>query len=89
MDGVRVPILRANVAFSPVAVGTGRHAVLLRYRPNALLLGALLSLLGWLILAGVLLVAMGVHSTRKNTDTATMGAMLGFAVMMTLDVALG
>jgi ZIP family zinc transporter len=25
----------------------------------------------------------------KNTDTATMGAMLGFAVMMTLDVALG
>jgi ZIP family zinc transporter len=25
----------------------------------------------------------------KNTDIATMGAMLGFAVMMTLDVALG
>lgn len=26
---------------------------------------------------------------KKNTDTATVGAMLGFAVMMTLDVALG
>ena len=26
---------------------------------------------------------------EKNTDLATMGAMLGFAVMMTLDVALG
>jgi ZIP family zinc transporter len=26
---------------------------------------------------------------RKNTDIATMGAMLGFALMMTLDVALG
>jgi ZIP family zinc transporter len=26
---------------------------------------------------------------EKNTDTATMGAMFGFAVMMTLDVALG
>ena len=25
----------------------------------------------------------------KNTDLATMGAMVGFAVMMTLDVALG
>jgi len=26
---------------------------------------------------------------EKHTDTATVGAMLGFAVMMTLDVALG
>jgi len=26
---------------------------------------------------------------EKNTDIATSGAMLGFAVMMTLDVALG
>ena len=26
---------------------------------------------------------------EKNTDIATLGAMLGFAVMMTLDVALG
>ena len=26
---------------------------------------------------------------QKNTDTATLGAMLGFAVMMSLDVALG
>ena len=26
---------------------------------------------------------------KKNTDIATLGAMLGFAVMMTLDVALG
>ena len=26
---------------------------------------------------------------KKNTDIATMGVMLGFAVMMTLDVALG
>ena len=26
---------------------------------------------------------------NKNTDISTMGAMLGFAVMMTLDVALG
>ena len=26
---------------------------------------------------------------EKNTDVATIGAMLGFAVMMTLDVALG
>ncbi len=26
---------------------------------------------------------------EKNTDTATVGAMLGFALMMALDVALG
>ena len=26
---------------------------------------------------------------KKNTDIATVGAMLGFSVMMTLDVALG
>jgi ZIP family zinc transporter len=26
---------------------------------------------------------------HKNTDIATLGAMLGFAVMMTLDVAFG
>ncbi len=26
---------------------------------------------------------------NKNTDTATLGALLGFAVMMVLDVALG
>jgi len=26
---------------------------------------------------------------EKNTDIATMGAMLGFAVMMALDIALG
>jgi zinc transporter, ZIP family len=30
-----------------------------------------------------------VSQLDKNTDLATMGAMAGFAVMMTLDVALG
>jgi hypothetical protein len=33
LDGRRVELLRANVAFRAVAVGAGRHRVEMRYRP--------------------------------------------------------
>jgi hypothetical protein len=32
---------------------------------------------------------VGIQASEEATDVATIGAMLGFALMMTLDVALG
>jgi hypothetical protein len=43
VDGRRVPLLRANVAFRAVAVSAGRHAVEMVYRPTAALAGLAVS----------------------------------------------
>jgi hypothetical protein len=43
MDGRRVPLLRANVAFRAVAVPAGRHTIEMAYRPPAALAGLAVS----------------------------------------------
>ena len=44
VDGLRAPVLRANLLFRAVAVPAGRHAVEMVYRPRGLLFGGILSL---------------------------------------------
>jgi uncharacterized membrane protein YfhO len=53
VDGRPAAVERANVAFRGVAVPAGRHRVTLRYRPPAVGMGLVGSLLG-LVAAGVL-----------------------------------
>ena len=43
IDGRSVPALRANLAFTAVAVPAGQHDVELRYRPSSFYLGSLIS----------------------------------------------
>jgi hypothetical protein len=58
VDGRSSPLVRANVAFSAVAVGAGTRDVVLRYRPASVRLGLLVSLIsGVMLVAGTLLVA--------------------------------
>jgi hypothetical protein len=54
VDGVEVPILRADYAFRAVAVPPGQHVVEFRYRPASFRYGAALSVVG-LIVLGMLL----------------------------------
>jgi hypothetical protein len=51
LDGSVVPILRANYAFSAVALPRGEHQVELAYEPRSVKLGLALGALGWLALA--------------------------------------
>jgi uncharacterized membrane protein YfhO len=58
VDGVAVPLWRANYAFQAIEVPPGRHNILLAYKDRALLLGGILSSLsalacvgGWLFLS--------------------------------------
>lgn len=54
VDGIEVPLLRANHAFQAVQVPQGTHKVVLRYVDRAFQLGALLSVIGWVgCLAGL------------------------------------
>lgn len=46
LDGMPVPVLRANLAFRAVQVPAGRHRIEMAYRPPALLLGLALSATG-------------------------------------------
>jgi hypothetical protein len=55
VDGRRVPLLRANVAFRGVAVPAGRHVVEMVYRPPAALAGLVLSGITAMALAVALL----------------------------------
>lgn len=43
LDGVRVPVRRANLLFRAVAVPPGRHRVEMRYRPRAAWLGGIVT----------------------------------------------
>jgi uncharacterized membrane protein YfhO len=43
IDGHSVPALKANLAFTAVAVPAGEHSVELRYSPSRFYLGALIS----------------------------------------------
>ena len=51
LDGVEVPLLRANTAFRAVAVPAGEHVVEMRYRPRSFEVG--------LALAGVTILLLG------------------------------
>ena len=51
LDGVDVPLLRANTAFRAVAVPAGEHVVEMRYRPRSFEVG--------LALAGVAILLLG------------------------------
>jgi len=62
LDGVAVPLLRANLAFRAVAVGAGRHVIEQVYRPRSVTVGLILSGL-FLILC--LAAAMGPRSTGR------------------------
>jgi hypothetical protein len=44
IDGQPAPVLRANLAFTAVAVPAGRHDVELRYTPSSFYLGSLISI---------------------------------------------
>jgi uncharacterized membrane protein YfhO len=43
VDGRRVPLSRANLTFTAVAVPAGRHEVELRYTPSSFYLGSLIT----------------------------------------------
>jgi hypothetical protein len=55
VDGVEVPVRRANYAFRAVSVPPGRHIVTFRYRPASVRYGAYLSLAGLLVLGALML----------------------------------
>ena len=61
VDGREADVLRANVAFRAVAVGAGRHAIELRYRPRALVTGLAITAFSVLALAA----AGAAHFTRR------------------------
>jgi len=64
LDGKPAPLLRANQMFRAVAVPPGRHQVVFRYRPPALLIGAAISL------ASALLAALAAAIGRKRGSAA-------------------
>ena len=55
VDGVEVPVRRANYAFRAVSVPPGRHVVTFRYRPASVRYGAYLSLAGLIFLGALML----------------------------------
>jgi hypothetical protein len=62
VDGVPAPVLRANGKHRAVAVGAGRHEVVLRYEPPGYAVGLTVSLLS--LLAAVLLLLTDRHPRR-------------------------
>ena len=64
LDGKPAPLLRANQMFRAVAVPPGRHQVVFRYRPPALLIGAAISL------ASALLAGLAAAIMRKRSFVA-------------------
>ncbi|HEV8200338.1 MAG TPA: YfhO family protein [Candidatus Polarisedimenticolia bacterium] len=55
LDGVPVPIRRANMLFRAVPVPAGRHTIEMRYRPFSVKVGAATSLLGFAALGALCL----------------------------------
>jgi len=53
VDGHPAPILRANYLFRAVEVASGDHQVVFTYQPLSFWLGLVVSLLSWLVLAGL------------------------------------
>lgn len=57
IDGQRVPIYRADLALQAVAVPVGRHTVVVDYQPASVLVGAVVSVAGLIVLLAVALLA--------------------------------
>jgi uncharacterized membrane protein YfhO len=55
VDGVETPIYRANYLFRGVVVPPGQHTLVFAYRPTSVLMGAAISLLALVLLAGLLI----------------------------------
>ena len=53
VDGLRVPLLRANVAFQALQVPAGTHRIKLIYRDNNLLIGAAISIFSIVICVAI------------------------------------
>ena len=64
VDGVEHPILRTDYLFRGVALGAGRHRIVIRYASRAVALGSLLGALGLLALGA--LVAVGTLRARRR-----------------------
>ncbi len=56
LDGVEIPIYRANYLFRGVVVPAGQHTLVYAYRPTSVLVGAAISLLALAIATGLLIV---------------------------------
>jgi hypothetical protein len=66
VDGNRSRILRANYLFRCVALASGEHEVIFRYRPESYLAGAILACFGLLILLCNAVIAAVRSSTREE-----------------------
>ena len=49
LDGAPTPILRANTAFSAVAVPTGEHTITFQFQPASVMIGAAISAVAWMV----------------------------------------
>lgn len=56
VDGIAVPLLRADFLFRAVAVGAGRHSVVFSFQPRSFELGRTVSLVALGVVAGLFLV---------------------------------
>jgi hypothetical protein len=67
VDGQGATVLRADWVFRAIAVGPGPHDVTFRFRPTSLVVGGIISGLGWLAAIGV--VGFGIiRSKRRRTE---------------------
>jgi uncharacterized membrane protein YfhO len=57
VDDVETPIYRANYLFRGVVVPPGQHTLVFAYRPTAVLVGAVISLVALVLAAGLLIVS--------------------------------
>ena len=85
------PVTQALVAtlFTWFMTALGAGLVFLFKRINRKILDGMLGFAAGAMIYVVVEELIPESQLDKNTDIATMGAMSGFAVMMTLDVALG
>jgi ZIP family zinc transporter len=85
------PILQALIAtlFTWFVTALGAGLVFFFKSINRKVLDGMLGFAAGVMIYVVVEELIPESQLEKNTDIATMGAMVGFAVMMTLDVALG
>ncbi|MFH0795050.1 MAG: YfhO family protein [bacterium] len=69
VDGVEAPVLRVDGALLGVGVGPGDHRVVMRYRPEGLVKGLVLTILG-LVIVAIMFVAGGWTSRRAEKENA-------------------
>ena len=53
VDGRATPILRADVLFRAIQIEPGNHTVVFEYQPQSFVLGATISIISFLALAGI------------------------------------